>query len=594
MREYLCKYKNIVIVMFLAIFLVFAMNISLNSQLWIIDSFSGNDIFCVIQLILYVVILNQVIKIKDRKLTIVALIISVLFALFEVIGYTVNNYELFFETIFSNHYLIKLIIKFFGYVIIFYSVISLIYLGVNKYLENSGTINKKELKKKNQKSFYIFWFIIFIAYIPYLLQYYPGILSFDSASEIGEATGVQQLTNQHPLLHVLMVSIPLTIGGWLGDYNIGVALYSIMQMLIMSAVLAFTLVYMKDKGIPNMFVVIALLFFAFYPVNALFSITMWKDVIFALAILLLTICIIELVTNTEKFIKSKRNNFFFILSILSVMLLRHNGFYVGMLLLPFLFIIDKKYYKRLLVIIAITVVTILTYRFTIANMHNIQKGNPVETISICVQQIARTVKYNGDTLTQEEKIQIDKFFDVEKLGQLYDPYISDPVKGNFNSEYYVDNKLEFISLWFGLLLKYPIEYIEAFIYNNYGYWYPETWNFIVIKGFSSPEHSTLVKLDINSAPIIDSHVIQTIADITEKRNIPLISFLFSVGFSFWILVLCLGYNIYQGRIKNTLMFLPVILVWFTILASPVFCEYRYVYSIFITLPILMSTVYMKK
>lgn len=599
-KEYIVSNKNNIIVLILSAFLVFAMNISLNPELWLVNSFKGNDVFWIIQFVLYIVFLNSVMKITDNRLRVISLIISLIFSLCAVIGYTVNNYEFFFQTLFTNHYLIKAIIKFIGYLIIFYSVIAVSYNWLNNYLKkdekNEANIKKVETGKIgfNKKIFLIFWGVIFVLYVPYFLQYYPGILSFDSASEIGEATGVQQLTNQHPLLHIFMVFIPMTLGKLVGDYNIGVAIYSIMQMLIMSGIFAFVLAYMKSKKVPNIFVGISFIFFAFYPVNGLFSITMWKDVIFGLAVLLMTCCVIELITNTDKFMNSKKMMILLILSILGVMLLRHNGFYAGLIFLPFLFVLDKKYYKKVLCIIGIVLVSIFTYRFVVANMDSIEKGNPVESISVCVQQIARSVKYNEDKFTNEEIEQINKFFEFDKLGELYQSYISDPVKGNFNSAYYEDNKGEFIKLWLSLLLKYPQEYIEAFIYNNYGYWYPETWNFIVIKGFSSPEHSTLVNLDIKSTPLIDNPIVSNVADIVEKRNIPLVSFFFSVGFSFWLVVLCLGYVIYQRKYRSILVFLPVILVWCTILASPVFCEYRYVYSIFVTLPALMSMIYLKE
>ena len=440
----------------------------------------------------------------------------------------------------------------------------------------------------------IFAIIIFILYIPYLLQYSPGILSFDSANEIGQAMGIETLNDAHPLLHVLMVFIPMTIGKWLGDYNMGVAFFSIMQMAIMSTVFAFTLVYMKNKGAPKIFIFLALAFFALYPVNGLFSITMWKDVIFALSVLLLTICMYELITNTDTFIISKKKNILLVLSLLAVMLFRHNGFYVAILLIPFLFMIPRKYYKRLIVIILATLVIISGYKFVCYNIANIPKGNSVETISVLVQQVARTVKYEYDTLSYEDKQEINKFFDVERIGQLYDPYISDKVKGNFNNKYYDENKGEFFKLWFSLLLKYPTQFIEAFIYNNYGYWYPETWNFIVIKGFSSPDHPTLKDLDIQSDGLIDSGIVSNLGEITEKRNIPISSFMFSVGFSFWILVVLLGYNIYTRNTKNILIFLPCILVWLTILASPVYCEYRYIYSLFVCIPLFISTIYIKE
>ena len=50
-----------------------------------------------------------------------------------------------------------------------------------------------------------------------------------------------------------------------------------------------------------------LIFYAFYPVNGLYSITMWKDIPFAMIMTLFTITMTEIATNKEQFFKFKRN-----------------------------------------------------------------------------------------------------------------------------------------------------------------------------------------------------------------------------------------------------------------------------------------------
>ena len=42
------------------------------------------------------------------------------------------------------------------------------------------------------------------------------------------------------------------------------------------------------------------------------------------------------------------------------------------------------------------------------------------------------------------------------------------------------------------------------------------------------------------------------------------------------------------KYKKIIIFLPVLFVWFTALASPVFCEPRYVYSMFTCLPLFIG------
>ena len=57
---------------------------------------------------------------------------------------------------------------------------------------------------------------------------------------------------------------------------------------------------------------------------------------------------------------------------------------------------------------------------------------------------------------------------VENLGDNYNPILSDDVKGELNTEYFDNNKMEFIKLWAKLLIKYPKDYVESFISNSYG------------------------------------------------------------------------------------------------------------------------------
>ena len=57
----------------------------------------------------------------------------------------------------------------------------------------------------------------------------------------------------------------------------------------------------------------------------------------------------------------------------------------------------------------------------------IKKTETVESFSIPIQQISRTVIDNNDLSEKQEKL-ISELIDVEKIRELYSPYISDPVK----------------------------------------------------------------------------------------------------------------------------------------------------------------------
>ena len=91
----------------------------------------------------------------------------------------------------------------------------------------------------------------------------------------------------------------------------------------------------------------------------------------------------------------------------------------------------------------------------------VEKGAVGEMLSVPIQQIARTVKDNYEAIDEETIEKINKYFMVENVWEDYNPILSDPVKYNFNNEYFSENKSEFISIWLKLFVKYPKDYIEA-------------------------------------------------------------------------------------------------------------------------------------
>lgn len=90
-------------------------------------------------------------------------------------------------------------------------------------------------------------------------------------------------------------------------------------------------------------------------------------------------------------------------------------------------------------------------------------------------------------------------------------------------------------------------------------------------------------------------ILDEINNFVNSRDFPIISMILSIGFLFWIMLICMGYCIYKREYFKLLIFLPVLFVWITILASPVFAEPRYVYCLFTTIPIfILTTIFLEK
>ena len=66
----------------------------------------------------------------------------------------------------------------------------------------------------------------------------------------------------------------------------------------------------------------------------------------------------------------------------------------------------------------------------------------------------------------------------------------------------------------------------------------------------------------------------------------LVSLLFNIGFYVTITFLTLLYNIKNKN--NIWYYIPVIILWVSILFSPVFAEFRYLYPVFLLIPVFIG------
>ena len=402
---------------------------------------------------------------------------------------------------------------------------------------------------------------------------------------MAQAIGLAELSNHHPIFHTGLIALFVNIGrGILGNINMGVATYIIFQMIMMAVMFAIVMQYLSKKKVPTAIRVIILLYYMFYPVNALFSVTMWKDILFAGMVPIFLILCNELIYNTDEFLSKKKNIAIYIIVSVLIFWMRNNGMYIVILTMPFIVIVLRKYWKKVIPMFLSIIIIYFALKTVIFSALNIKNGSVAEMLSIPLQQIARVDKYYRDSLNEDIVKEIDSFFKCENIGEKYNPILSDPVKAELNVDYFNENKIEFIKLWAKLLRGYFKDYVESFISNSYGYYYPEARHWVANRTMEANS------MGLEQTPIIEGKLVSTIDSLIEKRDLPIISMFFSIGMAFWIIIISLGYRILNKDYRG----LPILVLWLTIVASPVFCEYRYAYPLFTALPLYLGLNFIKK
>ena len=566
---------------FIALFVTISLNMSMSSYLTFYESIQSDGIASLIMFFLFCFIIPKVLQIREKRLIICVSVVSFLLSSFQVIGFSIDTYTSLVAVIGDGTAIIKNIFKFFGYFIAFYSLIILLF----NYLNNRV---KKDREKdfvfftNNKRSFFIVMAIILLAWLPYFLIYFPGNVTPDSIDQILQATGYWTVNNHHPVFHTFFIMLAMNIGRAIQNYHLGVAIYSFSQMIVMAAIFSYCVYFMAKKKVALNFRVITLMFFALYPVHAIYSITMWKDIPFGVFMLLFTICLTKIVTDTDSFLSSKENILLFILLTVSMLLLRNNALHALIIALPFVLYLNKKYLKKLVTIFLVIFITHWIITGPIYSSMNIRSGSIREALSIPMQQFARVVRDKYQYLSDSDLEKIHRFLPVENLGQLYNPRLSDPVKDHFSDEAFNENRLEFIGMWGRLFFRFPGVYVESFLSNSYGYWFPETRYWVVARGIF---HDDILQLEQTS--IIDGELFRRIDSQIDERSIAVVELLFSIGFIFWIILVMFVYIVYKRRHDLMVIYIPLLALWFTTLAGPVHAEYRYLYALVTCLPLLI-------
>jgi hypothetical protein len=580
--SWLSKNLQIVLICFSAWMSVVAFYLSDKVTIYDI---SGQDAKKLMWLILFaalVAIYRKAIHIGQKREKVAAAVIALLFAFLFTIGAELaKNSSLGGLT--SIFGLLKIFVSVFGYGVLFYALIILFFIFAGK--SSFAQTNTQSLIwfSDNRRSFFTTWAVIFICWLPYLIIFFPGIFSTDSMVEFGMGLGTETFSAHHTIIHTLLMSAFIRLGAALGSYNLGTALYSITQMAVMSAIFSFVLRYLAYRNVRLSVRVLLLAYFALYPVNALYSITGWKDIIFGGLCLLLFIMLVEIFRRPHEMLYSKyRIAAICIVSILFA-LFRNNAVYALVLFVPFFLFALQKYWKRLVPMVLVCAFAIYVFNWCAFSVFNIRKPDVVEAMSVPLQQIARTVTAHKEKLTQRELDELSRYFLVEELPKLYNPRLSNPVKWEgFKAYEFQRDATGFVKIWAQLGLKYTQTYISSFLYNSYGYWYPDVDYWIYGTDVYLVDHIQLRSANLfPGLKLFAQNVIGVLV-----RKAPVLSMLSSIGFMVWLIILSAGVIIGK-RVKNIIV--PMLLpgfVWFTTLASPVFAEYRYVYGVILCAPVI--------
>ncbi|MDE5891873.1 MAG: hypothetical protein K2H45_03000 [Acetatifactor sp.] len=360
-----------------------------------------------------------------------------------------------------------------------------LFVGIQPCWERLGGDSVKRRAKHPVRCFLVSWLLIAAAWLPAWLAYYPGICSYDITIQAEQMLSHEYIEH-HPLAHTLLVEGFLRLGERMGDANIGMGLYTLLQLLVLAAALAYGISLLYYMGKRYLWLVLLQLLGMFFPFNWYLAVSATKDILFTAFFLMLLFTLYRILAQSIDSLRPNIWDLVYVVSGTMMILFRNNGKYaflvlLGSSLLTALFCRrNKRLYRRFFLASLCSLILGLTLLRGLSGATGAVSGDKREMLSIPIQQLARTMIYHGGvgvlpeddgSMEEADRALIDDFI-LDRAYENYRPEIADPVKSHTYTHVFRYRTKEFLTTYLHLLGQFPGDYINAVLAVDAGYLYP--------------------------------------------------------------------------------------------------------------------------
>ncbi|MBZ5960319.1 MULTISPECIES: DUF6020 family protein [Leuconostoc gelidum group] len=338
--------------------------------------------------------------------------------------------------------------------------------------------------KTSRRTFY--FLVILIAWLPYWWAFFPVIVSYDGAAQLANFFGLSYPNNHQPYTAAAIMGVLIKFFMKLTNNN-STWSFALYAGLIgsCSAIVCSRLVVKFGTAFGRNIQWLSLLLFALFPLFPFYAFSYDKTAPFLIGIGMSFSALISIA------IDKNLNNHLWELAIGTVVtsVFRSDGYYVMVIVLLACVVVLRSKQLLLCLISIIVLMTVITK--VIFPMAFIAPGLPGDSISVPLQQVAYTVKTHEAQLKGSKLYDdLNKIMPLKKITEVYNPNLADYVKFNYGNTYNNENKSKkeafetflkerskygirnFLKLWLRLGMKYPFDYVKAWIYQVDSYYSP--------------------------------------------------------------------------------------------------------------------------
>lgn len=434
-----------------------------------------------------------------------------------------------------------------------------------------------------RRAFFLTTALCAIVYFIFLLNQYPGSMESDHMRQLLHLLE-GKYDNRNPLVNSLCVfGCTKLVQGLGGSMNAGVFLYSILQLLLVSAVFGFGVSLAARTGFPKWVTRTVAIYCAFVPYNIFYSYGMWKDTFFCAWLLLSIFALWSILLKNKSGARVRPLDYalLFTASLLAS-LSRNSGWSALLIWLPCCFVLLKNLPVRKWVCIMTGggVALALLIMGPVYSALGVEKtADSITTICVPLQQVASVI-VNGKTLSPEETALIEALAPVEAIADAYDPACADPMKDLlYPAIDTLDSNLgEYGGLWLKLGARYPLTYARAYLALMRMYIDPNVSSEVAYKWVY--KNTFGVFRDPKLLPVLDFGYYEALLEL------PALNLLKRPGAILWSMLVLWQLCALRGNRRARVFYIPLLAVFAGLFVTAPVALFRYVYSSAACLPFL--------
>jgi hypothetical protein len=430
----------------------------------------------------------------------------------------------------------------------------------------------------------LFVSMIMLVGVIYLVAYNPAIMSPDSFSQWHQASGLEPLVNWHPPFHTLLIRALIMIMP-------SPSVVALAQIFFFALVFSATLLLFYQKGVNLKLLIILLLAFVLIPTNGIHLVTIWKDVPYAITLLWLTLIMIKVVFFDYGETKPLLLAAELAVSLVFVYFFRQNGIIVYVIYACFmaLFLIHRRTLQPLAGVL-LSIAIIILIRYPLYSYLQVEPAPPGNKYIALVNDLAG-VYFAGGNLAPEAELYLGSIVDLEQLAPVYSEYRSN--YDHYKPELDQTSMPQLLKIYSHTFVNNPLQMINSILCRLDLYWNIKTGKGAYIGVLNFREISNWEQFPIHFYR--KNNALTAFFDLASKGTVYLSpALLLFWRFGIWLVLLFTGFLFALRHNLKIIIVLavPILANLLSLALSSGWLDYRYGWSILITVPVIIGVMIM--